>query len=119
MVLVDTNVLAYLLIQGDRTAAAQELRQRDPDWRSEALILVEFSNVLASSMAIRDLRLDTAQRLLSNAVNLLENKLARVAHADALAVASKFGTTAYDARFLTLAHQTGPKLVTDDRQPRR
>src|SRR5207249_1919735 len=107
------------LIDGEQTAAAQELRQRDPDWRSEALILVEFSNVLASSMAIRGLRLQVAQKLLGNAANLLENRLARVPHAEALAVASQFGTTAYDARFLTLAHRTGLRLVTDDRHLRR
>lgn len=119
MLLIDTNVLAYLLIEGEHTAAAQELRRREPDWRSEALILVEFSNVLASSMAIRGLRLQVAQKLLGHAANLLENRLARVPHAEALAVASQFGTTAYDARFLTLAHQTGLKLVTDDRQLRK
>jgi hypothetical protein len=47
VVLVDTNILAYLLIEGDRTSAAQALNARDPDWRSEGLILVEFSNVLS------------------------------------------------------------------------
>ena len=50
MVLVDTNVLAYLLLEGDRTASAQELYERDPDWRSEAFLMVEFSNVLATSI---------------------------------------------------------------------
>ena len=118
MLLVDTNVLAYLL-QGEQTASAQELRRRDADWRSEALILVEFSNVLASNMVIRGLRRDVAQAQLSHAVNLLQNKLARVSHADALAVAAQVGTTAYDARFLTLANQTGLKLITDDRKLRK
>ena len=43
MLLVDTNIVAYLLIDGDYTEAAQELRTRDPDWRSEAFLLVEFT----------------------------------------------------------------------------
>lgn len=33
MVIVDTNILAYLLIVGERTADAQSLYDRDPDWR--------------------------------------------------------------------------------------
>lgn len=119
MLLVDTNVLAYLLIDGEQTESAQELRRRDPDWRSEALILVEFGNVLASSMVIRGLRLEIAQRLLSSAISLLSEKLARVTHLEALAVASQFRITAYDARFLALAHQTGLKLVTDDQKLRK
>ncbi len=119
MLLVDTNVLAYLLLEGEQTAAAQKLRQRDPDWRSESLILVEFSNVLASSMAIRGLRRGVAQELLAAAVSLLDDKLARVPHHEALAVAAQFATTAYDARFLTLARLTGLQLVTEDRKLRR
>ena len=43
MVLVDTNVLVYLLIEGDRTEAAQALFARDADWRSESFVLVAFS----------------------------------------------------------------------------
>lgn len=118
MVLIDTNVLIYLLIAGDHTAAAQELRRRDSDWRSEALILVEFSNVLASSLAFRGMRLAVAQQLLRQAMRVMENNLARVSHPQALAVAARFEITAYDARFVTLAQQTGLTLVTEDRQLR-
>jgi len=40
MLLVDTNIVAYLLIDGDYTNGAQRLRIRDSDWRSEAFLLV-------------------------------------------------------------------------------
>src|ERR1700730_10991075 len=48
MVLVDTNILAYLMIEGDRTAAVQKLFERDSDWCSEAFAIVEFSNIIAT-----------------------------------------------------------------------
>ena len=48
MVLVDTNIVVYLLIEGDRTSSAQALYARDPNWRSEAFMLVEFTNVLTT-----------------------------------------------------------------------
>ncbi|MGH8267946.1 MAG: hypothetical protein ACRETG_12490 [Steroidobacteraceae bacterium] len=43
MVLVDTNIIAYLTIAGDRTSAAQELYLRDSDWRSEGFVPVELA----------------------------------------------------------------------------
>ncbi|MFH1045069.1 MAG: hypothetical protein V1796_08550 [Pseudomonadota bacterium] len=39
MVVVDTNVLACLLIESDRTKEAQALFAKDSDWRSEAFLL--------------------------------------------------------------------------------
>jgi predicted nucleic acid-binding protein len=114
MLLVDTNVVAYLLIYGDHTEAAQELHNRDPDWRSEAFLLVEFTNVLASSIATKRMTLALAQSFLANASALFDGKLARMKHASVLATASRHRVSAYDARFLALAHQLGRRLVTED-----
>ncbi len=114
MLLVDTNIVAYLLIYGDHTADAQALRLRDPDWRSEAFLMVEFTNVLAASVAAKRLNLALAQRCLLEAGSLLTGKLAHVPHAPALATAAQYRVSAYDARFLTLAQQLGSRLVTED-----
>ena len=34
MIVVDSNVLAYLYLPGEHTVAAEALLQRDPDWAS-------------------------------------------------------------------------------------
>jgi len=114
MLLVDTNVVVYLLIAGDYTAAAQELRARDPDWRSEAFLLIEFTNVLASSIARKRMTLSLAEDLLAKAVALFDGKLARIPHASVLTIAARYRVSAYDARFLALADQLGRRLVTED-----
>ena len=114
MLLVDTNIVVYLLIDGDHTAAAQELRRRDPDWRSEALLMVEFTNVLAASVAAKRMNLKLAQRFLVEAWYLLSGKLARIPHVAVLATAAQYRVSTYDARFLTLAQQLGTPLVTED-----
>ena len=115
MLLVDTNVVAYLLIHGDHTEAAQELRRRDSDWRSEALLLVEFTNVLASSIASRqDERPPRAGLPWQRPSTLLDGKLISIAHASALSMAVSYRVTAYDARFLALAQQLDRRLVTED-----
>lgn len=114
MLLVDTNVAAYFLIDGDHSAATQELHRRDPDWRSEAFLLVEFTNVLASSIARRRMTLPLARAFLAKVNSLFEGKLTRVAHASVLATAVQYRVSAYDARFLNLAEQLGRRLVTED-----
>lgn len=114
MLLVDTNVVAYLLIDGDHTEAAQELRRRDPDWRSEALLLIEFTNVLASSIATKRMSNTLAKDILSEAITLLDGKLVRITHASVLSIAVRYHVTAYDGRFLALAQQLGRRLVTED-----
>ncbi len=114
MLLVDTNVVAYLLIDGDHTEAAQELRSRDPDWRSEAFVLIEFTNVLVSSIATKRMNLVMAQDVLAKAATLFEGKLARIPHPSVLAIAARYRVSAYDARFLALANELGQRLVTED-----
>ena len=114
MLLVDTNVVAYLLIEGDHTEAAQNLHRSDPDWRSEAFLLVEFTNVLAAYLATKRMTLPLAQEFLAKAIDLLDGKLARIPHARVLAVSERYRVSAYDARFLALADQLGSRLVTED-----
>ena len=113
MVLVDTNVLAYLMLEGDRTSAAQELFERDADWRSEAFIMVEFSNVLTTYVRTKVLSRDRGLKLLAGAEKLVP-VLTSVQNARALEVATQFGISAYDARFVALAIQMKVKLVTED-----
>lgn len=113
MVVVDTNVLAYLLIEGERTADAQALYATDPDWRSEGFLLVEFSNVLASYRRTGALRGPVAAELLHTAERVVSGLIA-LPHGRALEIAAEFGVSAYDARFLGAAQQLGIKLVTED-----
>jgi predicted nucleic acid-binding protein len=113
VVLVDTNVLAYLMLEGDRTSAAQELFERDADWRSEAFIMVEFSNVLTTYVRTKVLSRDQGLKVLAGAEKLVP-VLTSVQNARALEVATQFGLSAYDARFVALAIQMKVKLVTED-----
>ena len=114
MLLVDTNVVAYLLIKGDHTEAAQELHASDSDWRSEAFLLVEFTNVLVSSIARKRMTVSMAEDFLAKVFSLFDGKLGRIPHASVLAIATRHRVSAYDARFLSLADQLGSRLITED-----
>jgi predicted nucleic acid-binding protein len=113
MIVVDTHVIAYVLIEGDRTGEAQMLRLADPDWRSEPFLLVEFSNLLATQVRARALSVAQASSLLESAAQLITGWL-DVSCADALAAAIDSQVCAYDARFVACARQLSAPLVTED-----
>jgi len=113
VVVVDTNVLAYLLIEGDRSADAQALYARDADWRSEAFLLIEFSNIVATYQRGGALGRETAEELLGTAERVVAG-LVNLPHARALKLAAEFGVSACDARFLGAAQNLGSRLVTED-----
>ena len=113
MVVVDTNVLVYLLIEGDCTKRAQALYARDADWQSDAFLLIEFSNVLATYVRSGGLTRAQAESLLAEAGGRVRTTV-NVAHPEALRVAGRFTVSAYDARFLAAARSLGGKLVTED-----
>jgi predicted nucleic acid-binding protein len=118
VVLVDTNVLAYLLIEGDRTTEAQALYAKDPDWQSEAFELVELTNILTTYTRTGALTREQGIKLLAEAQTLLP-PLRSVSHQEAYEVAVEFGISAYDARFIALARQMKSKLVTEDAKLRK
>lgn len=118
MVLVDTNVLAYLLIAGDHTRHAQALFTRDADWRSETFLLHEFSNVLATYVRAGALTLHQGKELQARAQALMP-ALIDIEHARALEIAVEYTLSTYDARFIALAIQLGVRLVTQDVKLRR
>ena len=114
MVLVDTNIIAPLYVRSARTEAVEELFARDAVWRTEPLALIELSNVLVMYERSRYITAATARDCLNRAAAFLQPQLFRVSHEAALDAALRYGTTAYDARFLALADQLGSRLVTED-----
>lgn len=119
MLVVDTNVVASLLLNGPFSEQARALYAADPDWRSEAFLMTELANVLASQFKLRDMPLPHALDLLSRADALMADGLVEIPHAAALTLATQLGASAYDARYLVVAQRLQTRLVTEDAKLRR
>lgn len=114
MIVVDTNVIFPLFIRSAESAPAVALHEKDNAWRTEPFALVELSNVLATYQRAKFLTASEAAQHLQTAESFLGPHLFPVSHQDALEMALRYGVTAYDARFLTVAQKLGVKLVTED-----
>ena len=115
MIVVDTNVVAYLLIRGQHTPAARATLARDPEWAAPLLWRSEFRNVLALYRRRRELSLRQAVALQEGAEELLAGREYGVVSSEVLALADKSGRSAYDCEFIAVARRLSLKLVTSDR----
>jgi len=114
MIVVDTNVLAYLWLPGDRTMAAERLLKRDPDWNAPLLWRSEFRNVLAGCLRRGDVTLETALQIADGAEGQMRGREYSVPSAQVLARVEESDCSAYDCEFVVLADELGVSLVTSD-----
>jgi len=116
MIIVDTNVIAYLFIRGELSENAKRLLTRDPEWISPYLWRSEFRNVLARYMRKGDLSYKDAMLLMEEAENLLQNMEYLTKSERVLELVSKSDCSAYDCEFVALAYELNLKLYTSDRR---
>ena len=114
MVAVDCNVIAHLLLDGEQTPRARALLERDADWHSESMLMIEFTNVLTTAMRVRKLALNDAAIAVTQAQGVIEPGLHVASHFESLSVAARYHVSAYDARYLVVARDLGLRLVTED-----
>ncbi len=114
MIVVDSNVLAYLYLPGEHTAAAEALLQRDPDWAAPVLWRSEFRNILAGYMRRKALSFEQACGLQREAESLLSDSEFEVDSLSVLELVRDSDCSAYDCEFIALAVQLNTQLVTMD-----
>ncbi len=115
MIVVDTNIVAYLLIPGQFSAAAKNLIVRDDDWIAPQLWRSEFRNVVANY--VRNKYMDLSQALfLTDKAEILMKGREYFVHSNAILELSAIsGCSAYDCEFVALAKDKNLTLVTTDK----
>lgn len=116
MIVVDSNVLAYLYLPGDFTARAEALLQADPEWTAPVLWRSEFRNILAGYMRRGSLTFDQAASLQREAEDLMRDCEFEVDSNEVLQLVRDSDCSAYDCEFVAVAAKLDVKLVTMDKK---
>lgn len=114
MIVVDSNVLAYLYLPGEHTAMAEALLAHDPDWAAPVLWRSEFRNILAGYIRRKALTFEQACGLQREAESLLVDSEFEVDSLSVLELVRDSDCSAYDCEFISLAMQLDTQLVTMD-----
>jgi predicted nucleic acid-binding protein len=116
VIVVDTNVIAYLRITGVHTPLAEQVLRKDPEWHAPLLWRSEFRNVLAGYLRRNLLDLTTASRIMTEAESHLASREYLVPSAEVLRRVFASTCSACDCEFVVLAEEMGLPLVTTDKQ---
>ena len=116
MIVVDSNVLAYLYLPGEYTADAEALLEQDPDWAAPILWRSEFRNILAGYLRRKALTFEQANCLQREAEALLEGTEFEVESSAVLELVRDSDCSAYDCEFIALAMKLDTRLVTLDKK---
>ena len=119
MIVVDVNILAYLLIPGKYTSAAEKLLQEDVHWAAPRLWRSELRNVLATYVRSNLIDLADASVLYQRAALIIGSEEYEVDTADVLRLAKISGCSAYDCEYISLAEFLDLKLATADAKLRK
>jgi predicted nucleic acid-binding protein len=114
MIVVDSNVLAYLYLPGSHTEAAERLYQRDTEWHAPILWRSEYRNILAGYLRRGILTLEQAYAIQREAEALLDGAEHEPDFRRVLELVKASDCSAYDCEFVALAEALGVIVVTMD-----
>jgi len=115
MIVVDTNVMVYLLTGVGPGKAAARLLAREPEWAAPPILLSELRNVTVGLVRREQIGFQDAVEICEDAEAVLGDRVVTVASAPVVEAALSGGLSAYDAEFVVLARWLGVPLVTRDR----
>ncbi|MBD2232276.1 type II toxin-antitoxin system VapC family toxin [Phormidium tenue] len=116
MIVVDSNVLAYLYLPCEYTAAAEQLLERDSEWAAPILWRSEFRNILAGYLRRKIITFEQANDLQAEAESLMQGAEFEVDSRSVLELVRDSDCSAYDCEFIALAIQLDTKVVSMDKK---
>lgn len=116
MIVVDANIVAYWVIDGDKTPLARRLRSLHPVWAVPSLCRHELANVLSVYFKHGGINADDVPMLWEGFISVIDGHEYEVAFPDAIRLARDHAISAYDAQYVLLAHQLSKPLVTEDKK---
>lgn len=116
MIIVDTNIIAYLHVSGKFTPLALQLLEKDSTWIAPSLWESEFRNLLLNYIRHDVMKLEDGISLMEAALVTMQNRELAPSNSLILTLAASSALSAYDCEFVALARELNCKLVTVDKQ---
>jgi predicted nucleic acid-binding protein len=114
MIVVDTNVMVYLLTGSGPADRAASLLAKDPEWAAPPVVLSELRNVMVGLLRRGEIQPWDALAICEDAQAVLGDRVAAVPSEPVLGTAVEGPMSAYDAEFVVLARYLGVPLVSAD-----
>lgn len=115
MIVADANLIAYVLLPGERSEEAEAVLARDPIWVVPILWRSELRSVVHKYVVRGNLTVSRAVFLLGQAEEIIEGRESHVDSRSVLELASRSSCTTYDCEYVALARDLNVPLVTADR----
>ena len=103
MIVADVDIVAYLLIAGDRSDAARAVWERDPAWRLPPLWRYEFLNILAAVGSSQRVSPADLSITWERALQIVGGGEQEPDLESALSIALEYDLSAYHAQYVALA----------------
>jgi predicted nucleic acid-binding protein len=116
VIVVDTNIIAYLYLSGERSHQAERLLSVDPHWCAPVLWRSEFRSVLSRYLRKKLLTFEEVLLILEQAESLLGDDEYDVPSAHIMQLVNSSACSSYDCEFVALAGSLGVPLVTADKK---
>ena len=114
MIVVDTNVVAYLFLRGEFAAQAEAWLRDDRDWAAPLLWRSELRNLLAGCLRRKRLTFEAVREIQREAEALLLGNEHEVDSLRVLELVPDSDCSAYACEFVSVAMRPGVKLLTAD-----
>lgn len=116
MIVADTNTIAYLYINSEKSTQAEQLLMREPRWIAPSLWKSEFRNVLALYLRKNILTFDEILMISQQAESLMLENEYEVSSIQILHLVNTSICSAYDCEFVALAKLLDIPLITSDKK---
>ncbi len=116
MIVVDTNIIAYLYISGEKSQQAEQLLFNDSLWNAPILWRSEFRNVLSQYLRKDILSLNDILIIIQQAEKLLNDNEYKISSAHIMQLVHSSSCSAYDCEFVALAQFLDIPLITADKK---
>jgi predicted nucleic acid-binding protein len=116
VIVVDSNVIAYLYLPTEHSARSESLLERDSEWIVPVLWRSEFRSVLSGYLRRGLLGFERAVELQRAAETQLFGFEYEVDSVAVLDLVNRSDCSAYDCEYAALAEQFDVSLVTLDKQ---